>query len=243
MTCNAGAEVESEPSMTASIAMALVFAALDPQHTAWTALLQRHVHAGAVDYAGLKKDEGELDAYLRQLASVKRDEFDAFGRGAQLAFRINAYNAFAVRLILDHYPVASIRDIGFLPGAAFRSSFIPFLGESVSLDEVEAGLRQMGDPRIHFAIVCASKSCPELRAEAYQSADLDRQLEDATERFLSDRSKNRVEGGTLYLSSIFKWYRDDFTRAAGSLEGYVAGHGLRGERIGFLDYDWSLNGK
>lgn len=229
--------------MTAPLAMALMLAALDSQHGAWTALLQRHVHAGEVDYSGLKKDQGELDAYLRQLASVKRDEFDGLGRGAQLALRINAYNAYAVRLILDHYPVGSIRDIGFLPGAAFRLSFIPLLGELVSLNDVEAALRQMADPRIHFAIVCASKSCPELRPEAYRGADLDRQLEDATERFLRNRSKNRVEGGRLYLSSIFKWYRDDFTRAAGSLEAYVAGHGLRGERIEFLDYDWSLNGK
>lgn len=229
--------------MTASIAIALIFAALDPQHAAWTSLLQRYVHAGEVDYTGLKKDEGALDAYLRQLASVKRDEFDAFGRGAQLAFRINAYNAYAVRLILDHHPVGSIREIGLLPGAAFRSSFIPLLGESVSLNQIEAALREMGEPRIHFAIVCASKSCPELRGEAYVGADLDRQLEDATQRFLRDRSKNRVEGGTLYLSSIFKWYRDDFTRAAGSLETYVAGRGLRGERVEFLDYDWSLNGK
>jgi hypothetical protein len=229
--------------MTAPIAMALMLAALDPQHARWTDLLQRYVHAGEVDYAGLKKDEGKLDAYLGELASVKRDEFDGLSRSAQLAFRINAYNAYAVRLILDHYPVGSIREIGFLPGAAFRSSFIPHLGASVSLDEVEAALRQASDPRIHFAIVCASKSCPELRAEAYRGTDLDRQLDDATQRFLRDRSKNRVEGGTLYLSSIFKWYRDDFTRAAGSLEAYVAGHGLRGDRIEFLDYDWSLNGK
>jgi hypothetical protein len=146
-------------------------------------------------------------------------------------------------MILDHYPVSSIRKIGLLPGAAFRSSFIPLLGGTRSLNEIEGALREAGEPRIHFALVCASKSCPELSEEAYRGAILDRQLDEAEQRFLHDRRKNRVEGETLYLSSIFKWYRDEFARAAGSLEAYLARSGLRGSRIEFLDYDWSLNGR
>jgi hypothetical protein len=226
------------------LAMAIVCAAFDQQHGEWTALLQRYVHAGEVDYAAVKKNEGELEAYLRQLASVKREELDRFSRQDQLAFRINAYNAYAIRMILDHYPVSSIRNIGLLPGAAFRSSFIPLFGGSVSLNDIENGLRETGEPRIHFAIVCASKSCPEPRAEAYRGAVLDRQLDDdAARTFLRDRSKNHLDGSTLYLSSIFRWYRDDFARAAGSLEAYVARYGLRTSRVEFLDYDWSLNGR
>jgi hypothetical protein len=229
--------------MAALLALALVSSAFDQQHAAWTSLLRRYLHAGEVDYGRLKQNEGELDWYLRQLASVKPEEFEAFSREDRLAFRINAYNAYTVRMILDHYPVSSIRKIGLLPGSAFRSSFIPLLGATVSLSDVEDSLRAMGDPRIHFAIVCASRSCPELRGEAYRGADLDPQLEDAARRFLEDGRKNRHQGSTLQVSSIFKWYRDDFVRAGGSLERYLARYGLRGAQIEFLDYDWSLNGR
>lgn len=229
--------------MTASLAIALFCAPFDQEHAAWTALLRRFVHDGAVDYAGFKASEDALDGYLRQLVVVKPEEFERFDRNQQLAFRLNAYNAYAIRMILDHYPVSSIRKIGLLPGAAFRSSFIPLLGGSRSLNDLEGALREAGEPRIHFALVCASKSCPELRREAYRGAILDRQLDEVEKGFLHDRGKNRVEGETLYLSSIFKWYRDDFARAAGSLEAYLARSGLRGSHIDFLDYDWSLNGR
>lgn len=229
--------------MAALLALALASSGFDQQHAAWTSLLRRYVHAGEVDYGHLKQNESELDSYLRQLASVKREDFEEFSREDRVAFRINAYNAYTIRMILDHYPVSSIRKIGLLPGSAFRSSFIPLLGEIFSLTDVEDSLRAMGDPRIHFAIVCASRSCPELRGEAYRGADLDAQLEDAARRFLEDGSKNRLQGSTLQLSSIFKWYRDDFVRAGGSLGRYVARYGLRGTQIEFLDYDWSLNGK
>ncbi len=225
------------------LAMTLVSAAFDQQQATRTALLRQYVHAGQVDYAGLKKNEDELDAVLRRLASVQPEEFDRFSRKEKLAFLINAYNAYAIRTILDHYPVSSIRKIGLIPGEAFRSSFVPLFGKKLSLNDIEDLLREMREPRIHFAIVCASRSCPELRAEAYRAAVLDRQLDQAARGFLHDRKKNRVEGSTLRLSSIFKWYRDDFTRGAGSLEAFVARYGLRGERIEFLDYDWSLNGR
>jgi hypothetical protein len=229
--------------MPALLAMALVSSAFDQRHAAWTVVLQRHVHAGEVDYAALKTSDSELENYLRQLASVKREEFDRFSPEEKLAFLINAYNAYAIQEILDQYPIASIRNIGLLPGAAFRSSFIPLFGKSLSLNEIEDTLRGMGDPRIHFAIVCASKGCPELRSEAYRGEEVDRQLDDAAQKFIHDRRKNRAEGSTLHLSSIFKWYRDDFARAASSLEAYLARYGMRGERIEFLDYDWSLNGR
>ncbi len=120
--------------MAPLLAIALSYAAFDQAHTALTALLRRFVHAGEVDYAGLKTSEGDLDSYLRQLVSVRPEEFERFDRNQQFAFRINAYNAYAIRMILDHYPVSSIRKIGLLPGAAFRSSFIPLLGGTWSLN-------------------------------------------------------------------------------------------------------------
>ena len=225
------------------LALARVAAPFDQQHASWTALLQRYVHGGTVDYAGLYKDKRALDSWLRQVVSVEREEFDRFTREDRLAFLIDAYNSYAIRMVLDHYPVSSIRKIGLLPGTAFRSSFIPLFGESSSLNDLEDLLRKQGDPRIHFAIVCASRSCPELKSEAYRGAVLDRQLDDAARKFLQDRSKNFVEGTTLHVSSIFKWYQGDFERAAGSLEAWLGRQGLRGSRIEFLDYDWSLNGR
>jgi hypothetical protein len=229
-------------------------AALDQSHQRWTAQLPRFVHGGEVDYAGWKNEQDLLDDYLRELVQVRKDEFPGFSREQKLAFWINAYNAYTVRLILDSYPVSSIRSIGLLPGAVFRRAFIPLLGEELTLNEIENRLRQLGEPRIHFAIVCASKSCPKLRTEAYRADVLNRQLDAAARAFLRDPAKNRWDAPsrTLRLSSIFKWFGEDFERSAGSLQAYVeryldpairAAVESRPVRIEFLDYDWSLNGK
>jgi hypothetical protein len=231
---------------------------LDREHAAWTHLLRRYVSRGLVDYAALKRDgRPSLDAYLHSLESVERSELEAWPRGDQIAFWINAYNAYTVKLVLDHYPLRSIRSIGFLPGSAFKRKFIPLdrvAGGELSLDDIEHRILRprFRDPRIHFAIVCASRSCPILRDEAYRGRDLDAQLDDAARSFLSDPARNRYDPAsrTLHLSSIFKWFRGDFEAAAGTLSAFVARHAdestaeaLRhgGVRLEFLDYDWSLN--
>lgn len=225
-----------------------------PTHAEWTAVLHKYVRAGKVDYRGLKEHPAVLDTYLRTLVSVKKDELAAMPRTEQLAFWINAYNAYTVRLILDHFPVDSIRSIGVLPGAAFRTSFIPLAGEQLSLNDIEDRLRAMNEPRIHFAIVCASKSCPELNGQAYTAAGLDAALDDAARRFVRDPSKNRFDGKSraFHASSIFKWYRGDFEHASGSLERYLARYATgsaaqelqKGSvHLEFLDYDWTLNGQ
>ena len=235
-------------------------APFDHDHTAWTHFLQRFVRDGLVDYRGLKASgAGELNAYLRQLASVTATEYGTWTRQEQLAFWINAYNAYTIRLVLDHYPLRSIRSIGLLPGAAFRKTFIPMealRGRTVSLDIIEHDIlrRELGEPRIHFAIVCASRSCPVLRDEAYRAQDLGAQLDDAARRFVRDRSRNWFDAATntFHASSIFKWFRGDFERRAGSLASFLARYAedgaadaLRagGVRIEFLDHDhdWSLN--
>jgi hypothetical protein len=233
-------------------------AGFDHEHRQWTAILGQYVKDGSVEYRGLA-DRGQpaFDAYLRTL-SVAAAEESGWTRAQRLAFWINAYNAFTIRLILDHYPVRSIRAIGFLPLAAFRTKFIPLGadGREISLNVIENDIlrAQFHDPRIHFAIVCASKSCPALRSEAYRSSVLDQQLDEAGRAFLDDPSKNRWEPGsrTLYLSSIFKWFRGDFERAGGALPAYVAGYTRPPDaailasgnvRLVFLDYDWSLNGR
>lgn len=235
-------------------------ALFDHSHAAWTSVLSRYVKDGFVDYAGLKKDgQADLRAYLGTLESICRGHYDTWTREQKLAYWINAYNAYTVRLILDHYPLKSIRKIGLLPGAAFREEFIPskgVRGKTLSLNDIEHEIlrKDFTEPRIHFAIVCASKGCPALRSEAYRPADLDRQLEDAARTFVRDPAKNRFDASkrTLYLSSIFKWFREDFERAAKTLPEFVArfadeqtATALRAGsvRIEFLDYDWSLNGR
>ncbi len=233
-------------------------AAFDHEHTAWTKELTRFVAAGRVDYARWgSQGRTELSAYLAALTSVPRSDYDAFSREQRLAFWINTYNAFMVKQVLDHYPLTSVRSIGILPFAAFKDPFIPMdplRGAKLSLDDVEHQIlrKEIGEPLIHFGIVCASRSCPELRSEAYRASAVIPQLEEAARRFLADTTKNRVlEGGTrVGLSSIFKWFREDFERS-GTLAQFVTRYApppLAGAlaqpdvEIEFLDYDWSLNG-
>lgn len=234
--------------------------AFDHAHAAWTRLLGNFVKDGWVDYAGLRGSRAELDAYLAALENVRPPEYEAWARPERLAFWINAYNAYTVRLILDHYPVESIKRIGGLFRGPFSKTFIPLKGlrgKDLSLDDVEHRIlrKEFDEPRIHFAIVCASKSCPALGPEAYGAADLDRQLDEAARAFLADPKKNRIDRAkrALEISSIFKWFREDFEKAAGTLPAFLArftdvetAKALReGEewKIGFLDYDWSLNGR
>ena len=228
---------------------------VDHDHAAWTTILGRFVRAGEVAYGRLGREGAPLLAsYLDGLSSACADDYARWSRAERLAFWINAYNAFTVKLVLDHYPIASIRRIGWLPGAAFREAFIPMpglKGGNVSLDDIENGTLRADfrEPRIHFALVCASRSCPVLRGEAYRAADLDRQLDDQARTFLADRTKNRFDpaSNTLHLSSIFKWFRTDFEAGAGSLPAYVGRYlsdpraTAPGVRIEFLGYDWSLN--
>jgi hypothetical protein len=232
----------------------------DHAHTAWNRLLQRYVHDGEVQYSKWKETgRSELAAYLAQLQAVSPEAYASWSEPEKLAFWINAYNAYTVQLVLDSWPLKSIRDIGLLPGAPFRRHFIPLQrlrGAWLSLNDIEHGIlrKEFREPRIHFAIVCASKSCPELRNEAYRGHDLDRQLDEAARRFLSDPRKNRFapSEGKVYLSRIFQWFQADFVAAAPTVLAYVAkfaapemGEFLRAGRaeVEYLDYDWSINGR
>ncbi len=233
-------------------------ATFDRSHAAYTALLQRHVSNGMVDYAALKRD-AVLGTYLASLSEVSREELEAWPESDRIAFWIDAYNAFTLQLILEHYPVKSIRSIGFLPGSAFRQEFIRLRAAGsapISLDfiEHETLRKRFREPRVHFALVCASASCPSLRGEAYRGADLDRQLEEATRAFLADQRKNRFDAATrtLHLSAIFKWFGEDFERAAGSVPAFVSQHALAEfgavlssgpVAVEYEPYDWSLNGR
>ncbi len=249
----------------------LSVSANDFDHSQWGHLLQQHVseknetHTTVVDYQGMLADRVQLKQYLQALTDLDQSEFDKMTASSQLAFLINAYNAWTVELTLTRYPeLDSIKDLGSLFSSPWSRDFIPLLGEKRSLDDIEHGLIRGSDryrePRIHFAVNCASISCPSLRAEAYEGDKLETQLQQQTEFFLSNNDHNRVEGNVLKLSSIFKWYRDDFGKGwqdTHSLSQFLANYteplGLSQEHISqlkkrdltikFLDYDWSLNVK
>lgn len=238
-------------------------------HAAWDALLKKHVVAlrsgelSQVDYAGMAADRSQLKQYLNSVSGVKRAEFERWSKAEQLAFLINAYNATTVDLVLTAYPdIASIRDLGSLLRSPWKRPVILLLDQMRSLDDIEHGLirgsGRYNDPRIHFAVNCASIGCPALRPEAYAAERLDAQLEDAAQKFLSDRTRNRFDGNAVKVSSIFNWYRDDFekgwrgarTRAqflalyhrSLGMDGASAGRLANGAiAIEFLDYDWRLN--
>lgn len=240
-------------------------------HGVWDQLLNQHVastdggKSTSVDYAAFNGKRGELKQYLDALSTVDQSAFDSWPKAEQLAFLINAYNAWTVELILTQWPdLESIRDLGSLFTSPWEKAFIPLFGQEISLDDIEHGLirgsDRYNDPRIHFAVNCASIGCPALRAQAYTGAALDAQLTEQTQGFLSDSTRNRLRGGALELSSIFKWYREDFEKGwhgYESLEEFLLDHAeslqltpkvkekLAREKmaIDFLKYDWNLNAK
>lgn len=245
--------------------------AFDNQHTTFDRLLKKHVHwdaagvASKVDYAGFQQDWAAFEPYLDELSAVGLREFNSWSKPARLAFLINAYNAYTIQLILTSYPeISSIKDLGSLFSSPWSKQYFTLLGAKRSLDNIEHDMIRVpgvyDDPRIHFAVVCASIGCPGLRNEAFTGQRLEQQLEGSTKRFLSDSSRNRYnpQSNRLEISRIFDWYGDDFAggfrdhESVGAFLGDyaeqlspVAADQQRikagGLEITFLNYDWSLN--
>ena len=242
--------------------------AFDQGHITLNALLRQHVRvidggvASRVDYAGIKRDRAALDAYTQSLSAVPETTFNRWARADQMAFLINAYNAFTLELILTRYPgLKSIKDLGGLFSSPWKQDFFTLLGRRTNLDHVESLLRTTrgyDDARIHFALNCASVDCPMLRNEAYVGDRLDSQLDDATRRFLGDRKRNRYDPNrdALQVSKIFDWYANDFRVGSyRSVAALLAAHAaqlsddpknqarIRAQNIdiAFLRYDWHLN--
>ena len=190
-----------------------------------------------VDYAGLKADRQQLDAYLDLLGS--QTNVSSWSRNEQLAYWINAYNAATLQLIVNNYPLSSIQKLD--GGKPWDVKRIKLGGKTYSLNQIENDIirPQFKEPRIHFAVNCAAKGCPPLRNEAYTSDKLDRQLEEQTKKFINNNTFNSVSGSTLKLSPIFDWYGKDF----GDVKKYIGKYRdvPAGATITFGDYDWSLN--
>lgn len=250
--------IAAQPVMLGSAAPANRRVSMDEiDHSAWTRLLQKYVDAsGMVDYGGWKKspeDQHALDSYLSHLSSAK---VGSASRASQLAFWINAYNAVTIKGILREYPTTSIRKHTSSFGGynVWKHLLLPVGDRTYSLEQIEHEvLRKMDEPRIHFAIVCASVGCPKLRNEAYVPENLDEQLNENARRFFADRSKFGYDPDrrSIQVSPILKWFGDDFGESSAVQMRMIApflpdpaAQKLAASgtaRVSYLDYDWSLN--
>jgi hypothetical protein len=219
----------------ASLLLATTAAAMD--HSAWDALLRQHVNAEhLVDYQKLKaQDLPKLDAYLQDLAQPWPKDLSG---DAEKAALINAYNALTIRWVLQHYPVVSI----WKTKQPFREARHKLNGELISLDALETKLRKSGDVRIHAALVCAARSCPPLRREAYTAEQVSRQLDDNTRQWLANTRLNSFDPQSrkAEVSMIFKWYRTDFPDLQRFFKDYAPWK-QEPEKISHKTYHWGLN--
>ena len=220
-------------------------------HSIYADLLIKYVHQGIVDYRGFKTEETKLDRYLKVLENV---DTDSLSRNEQFAFYINAYNAWTIKLILSGYPgIESIKDLGNIFQSPWKKKICRIDGDVITLDHIEHNILRpkFKDPRVHFAINCASLSCPPLGSQPFFGNTLDRQLDNATRAFINNSKRNYLDGNTLYVSRIFKWFGKDFDYdIIGFFLTYADDH-LKNEledkknniEVEYLSYDWSLNGK
>jgi tetratricopeptide (TPR) repeat protein len=217
-------------------------------HSLYGDVLRESVYDGKVDYVGLKDNPTILDSYLNEVAELDTEVLNFMPRNEKLAFYLNVYNALTLKVIIDHYPVKSIRDI---PGVWNRLKF-KVAGRELTLNQIEHRIlrKEFKEPRIHFALVCASKGCPQLASEPFRGEILDEQLDREARKFINDKTKVRLDRSnrTLYISSIFKWFNEDFGDVIKFISKYLPEDDTEfiektKPKIKYLNYDWSLNEK
>lgn len=261
--CDQGPEaLLARSTSTTTAAASTPQPSLDPVE--FNAVLARVVDGrGMVDYRALQRQPAQLDRYLQALADLSPARFASWSEAEQIALLINAYNALTLRSIIDHDPIRP--SIKAIPGV-WKLRRHRVIGQRLTLDEIEHRIlrREYNELRIHAALVCAAISCPPLRREAYTGPELDRQLEDQTNRWLASSEGLRIDrdAGTVAISSIFQWFAEDWPRAdpnAAPVPGhkkesavlhFIARHRpveerqllLRGDyRLQYLPYNWDLN--
>ncbi|WP_235293595.1 DUF547 domain-containing protein [Portibacter lacus] len=220
----------------------LVKTVAKPDHSAFNSLLSAHVTTkGIVDYAALKKYISKLDDYLSDLDknSVQSD----WSRNEKLAYWINAYNAFTIKLILDNYPVNSIQDIS--GGKPWDKTWIKLGGKTYSLNQIENDIirPEFKEPRIHFAVNCAAQSCPPLANKAFTADNLNDLLEKQTKSFINNSKYNTIASKSVTISKIFDWYGVDFGDKIAFLNKYAEVEINSNAKIDYTEYNWSLNNK
>ena len=227
-----------------SLVSASAFAEVD--HGLYDNVLKAHTKDGLVDYPAVASDKS-FTTYLEQLATAAAPS----AKNDKLVFYMNAYNALAMKGIIDGKSPSNF----FSRQLFFKSAKFKLAGGETNLHNIEHEiLRKLGEPRIHFSIVCASSSCPKIRGDAYSNAKLEEQLDDNARRFVNDPTRNRFDKKekVAYLSQIFKWFAEDFEASAGSAQKFAAKYvsdpdlakelTADGYKVKFLDYSWNLNG-
>ncbi len=223
-----------------------------PSHAIFDKLLKKNVtEDGKVNYNAFIKDSIEFNNYLNLLSKNPPNE-KTWTKHEQMAYWINAYNAFTIKLICKYYPIKSIKDIGSSIQIPFINTpwdikFITIGKEKMDLNNIEHGnlRKKFNDPRVHMALVCASKSCPILLNEAFTSSKLDEQFTKQSKAFLSDPFRNKISADKPELSMIFKWYGMDFNKGGKSVTSFVNTYSntkIKADaKISYLDYNWELN--
>jgi hypothetical protein len=213
-----------------------------PDHSAWDAILKKYVNSsGKVNYAGLKKDEAKVDAYIKDIQTNLVES--SWSTNEKKAYWINAYNAHTIHLILSKYPLKSINDLSFSGKSAFDYKFIDLGAAKMSLNELETNKirKAFNDPRIHFAVNCASFSCPLLINKAFTAENVESLLTEQTKKFLADKTRNKISGSKAEISKIFDWYKEDFGNVTEFINKYSTTKITSKTAISYLEYDWSLN--
>ncbi len=206
-------------------------------HTELDKLLKTHVSSsGKVDYKGIKGDQDRLENYLALISNNKPGT--SASKDEKLVYWINVYNAYTIKLIVDNYPIKSITDLD--GGKPWDKKWINIKGTKYSLNQIENEIIRptFNEPRIHFAVNCAAKSCPPLMNKAWNASSLDADLENATKAFITNNAYNSIQNGNAQISKIFDWYKEDF----GDVKKYIAKYsGQEVKEVSFKEYDWSLN--
>ncbi len=209
-------------------------------HDGFDSLLKKYVSsAGKVNYKGLKKDEGKLDSYLQKLESTNIEK--SWSRNKKLAFWINAYNAYTIKLILKNHPVKSIMDLH--NGKPWDVKWIKLDNRTLSLNNIENDIirPQFNEPRIHFAVNCAAKSCPPLLNKAWTANNLNTYFDRQTKSFINNSNYNSISSNKVEVSKIFDWYGKDFGDLRTYLNKYSNTQISSGTSINFKSYNWELN--
>lgn len=246
-SCNllsaAGVSSQGQPTkeVKSNLTSTTANSAVNVDHSQWDKLLKKHVDGkGLLDYKGFKNDQAKLDDYLKMLS--EKEPTNDWSVQELLAYYINLYNAATVKLIVENYPVKSIKDID----GAWTKGRVSIGNKELSLGGIENGiLRKMNEPRIHFAINCASISCPKLLNEAFTAAKINEQLDRATKEFINS-SENDISANNPKLSSIFDWYQKDYkVNGKQDVIGYINQYSKTkikpGVALTYKNYDWNLN--
>lgn len=214
--------------------------ATPPSHETWDALLKKHVSAtGQVNYKGIKAEKSKLEDYLKTLSTNAPEE--SWSKAEQMAFWINAYNAFTIKLIVDNYPTSSITKLH--AGKPWDQKWIKIGSKTYTLNNIENDILrpQFKDARIHFAVNCAAKSCPPLLNAAWTAANLNANLDAQAKKFINNPAFNKLSEKKAEVSKIFEWYAADFGKLIDFLNKYATTKVSAKAKVSYLEYDWGLN--